>query len=125
MWNSSLKSESFFPNVAFQSLSFPTSAKRYLIRAFGVQQFLGVYDGMMCVKDIVRYSNMAIKEASIYYGEEQVSKVFPLDHTVCRQELISVSRKTINDLVQNGDLMWAPAPDSGYKAPMEGTLIWK
>ncbi len=71
---------------------------------------------MMCVKDIVRFSNMSIKEASIYYGEEQVSKLFPLNQTVCRQELISLSRKTINDLVQDGDLMWAPIPDSGYKS---------
>ncbi len=71
---------------------------------------------MMCVKDIVQFSNMSIKEASICYGEEQVSKLFPLDHTVCRQELISLSRKTINDLVQDGDLMWAPVPDLRYKS---------
>jgi hypothetical protein len=48
-----------------------------------------VCDGMMCVKDIVQFSNMSLKEAVIYYGEDQVSEMFPLDHKVCRAELIS------------------------------------
>ena len=55
-----------------------------------------VYDGMMCVKDIVRFSNMSIKEAVLYYGEDQVSNIFPLDHKVCRTELISTSLKTLD-----------------------------
>ena len=75
-----------------------------------------IYDGMMCVKDIDRFSNMSLVEANIYYGEEQVSKIFPLDHTVCRLELIAPSLKTINNLVCDGDLMWAPIPDSAYKS---------
>lgn len=75
-----------------------------------------VYDGMMCVKDIVRFSNMSLKEAVIYYGEDQVANIFPLDHKVCRTELISTSSKTLENLICDGDLMWAPIPDPGYKS---------
>ena len=75
-----------------------------------------VYDGMMCVKDIVRFSNMSIKEAVLYYGEDQVSNIFPLDHKVCRTELISTSLKTLDKLICDGDLMWAPIPDPGYRS---------
>ena len=75
-----------------------------------------IFDGMMCVKDIDRFSNMSLVEANIYYGEEQVSKIFPLDHIVCRLELIAPSLKTLNNLVCDGDLMWAPIPDSSYKS---------
>jgi hypothetical protein len=75
-----------------------------------------VYDGMMCVKDIVRFSNMSLKEAELYYGEDQVSKIFPLDHMVCRTELISTSLKTLDKLISDGDLMWAPIPDPGYRS---------
>jgi hypothetical protein len=31
-----------------------------------------IYDGMMCVNDIVRFFNMSLKEAAIYCGEDQV-----------------------------------------------------
>ena len=75
-----------------------------------------VYDGMMCVKDIVRFSNMSLKEAELYYGEDQVSKIFPLDQMVCRTELISTSLKTLDKLISDGDLMWAPIPDPGYRS---------
>ena len=57
---------------------------------------------MMCVKDIVRFSNMSLKEAVIYYGEDQVSDIFPLDHKVCRAELISTSLKTLDKLICDG-----------------------
>jgi hypothetical protein len=59
---------------------------------------------------------MSLKEAVIYYGEEQVANIFPLDHKVCRTELISTSCKTLENLICDGDLMWAPVPDPGYKS---------
>jgi hypothetical protein len=71
---------------------------------------------MMCVKDIVRFSNMSLKEASIYYGEDHASYIFPLDHTVCRTELISPSLQTLDRLICAGVLMWALIPDPGYKS---------
>ena len=71
---------------------------------------------MMCVKDLDRFSNMSLVEAKIYWGEEQVSKIFPLDHTACRVELIAPSHKTLFKLALDGDLMWAPIPDSAYKS---------
>jgi hypothetical protein len=75
-----------------------------------------IFDGMMCVKDLDRFSNMSLVEAKIYWGEEQVSKIFPIDHTVCRVELITPSLKTLSQLALDGDLMWAPIPDSAYKS---------
>jgi hypothetical protein len=75
-----------------------------------------IFDGMMCVKDLDRFSNMSLVEAKIYWGEEQVSKIFPIDHTVCRVELINPSLKTLSQLALDGDLMWAPIPDSAYKS---------
>jgi len=75
-----------------------------------------IYDGRMCVKDIDRFFNMSLVEANIYYGEKQVSKIFPLDYKVCRLELIDPSLKTLHNLVCDGDLMWAPIPDSAYKS---------
>ncbi len=70
---------------------------------------------MMCVKDAVRFSKMSLKEAEIYYDENQVSEIFLVDHTVCRTELISPSLKTLYRLICDGNLTWAPIPDSGYK----------
>jgi len=70
----------------------------------------------MCVKDIVRLSNMSLKEAVIYYGEDQVLEIFTLDRTVCRTKLISTSLKTLHMLICDGDLMWAPIPYPGYKS---------
>jgi hypothetical protein len=75
-----------------------------------------IYDGMMCVRDIDRFSNLSLVEAKIYYGEEQVSKIFPIDQTVCRLNLIAPSLKTLYNMVCDGDLMWAPIPDSAYKS---------
>jgi hypothetical protein len=66
-----------------------------------------IYDGMMCFKDNDHFSNMSFVEANIYYGEEQVSKIFPLEHSVCRLELIASSLKTLHNIVCDGDLMWA------------------
>ena len=58
---------------------------------------------MMCVKDIVRFSNMSLKEQAVtYYGEDQFSIIFPLDHKVCRAELISTSLKTLDKLICDG-----------------------
>jgi hypothetical protein len=71
---------------------------------------------MMCVKDIVRFSNLSITETSIYHGEEHVSKKYKLDHKECRLELIAPSRKTIYNFNWDEDLMWAPIPDSGFKS---------
>ena len=66
----------------------------------------------MSVKNIVRFSNMSLKEAAIYYGEDQASKMFTMDHTVCQTELISPSLNTIDKLICDGNLMWA-IPDPG------------
>jgi hypothetical protein len=59
---------------------------------------------------------MFLKEAVTYYGEDQVSEIFPLDHKVCQTDLISASLKTLDKLICDGDLMWAPIPDPGYKS---------
>ncbi len=59
---------------------------------------------------------MSLKDAVIYYGEDQVSEIFPLDHKVCRTELISTNLKTLDKLICDGDLMWAPIPDPRYKS---------
>ncbi len=75
-----------------------------------------IYDGMMCVKDIDRFSNMSLVEANIYWGEEQVSKIFPFEHTSCRLEVLNPSLKTLFKFVGDGDLMWAPIPYSAYKS---------
>jgi hypothetical protein len=75
-----------------------------------------IFDGMMCVKDIDRFSNMSLVEANLYWGEEQVSKIFPLDHTACRVELITPSLKTLSQLALDGELMWAPIPDFALKS---------
>ncbi len=71
---------------------------------------------MLCVKDIDRFSNMSLVEAKTYYGEEQVSKIFPLEHIVCRLELIAPSLKTLSNLLCDGDLTWAPILDSANKS---------
>ncbi len=75
-----------------------------------------IFDGMMCVKDIDRFSNMSLVEAKIYWGEEQVSKILLLDHTACRIELKAPNLKTLFKLACDGDLMWAPIPDTAYKS---------
>jgi len=60
---------------------------------------------------------MSLKEAAIYYGEDKVSEnMIPLYHKVCRTKLISMSLKTLCKIICDGDLMWAPIPDPGYKS---------
>ena len=81
-----------------------------------VTSIFWIYDGIMCVKEIVRCSNMSLKEAEIYYGEDQVLEIFPLDHTVCRSELNHTSLKTLYRIICDSNLMRAPLLDSGYNS---------
>ena len=106
----------FMPERCIPEFQFQKRYTQFTNSNIGGTSIFWVYDGMMCVKDIVRFSGISLNEADIYCGEDQVSEIFPLDHTVCRTELMSPSLQTLDRLICDGDLMWAPIPDPGYKS---------
>ena len=73
------------------------------------------FDGTLCSLDILRFSRLSVKEANTYYGEEQVSHIFPLDQTVCRSFTLTPSLRTLKTIVECGECFWGPIPDPCYK----------
>ena len=106
----------FMPERCIPEFQFQKRYTQFTNSNIGGTSILWVYDGMMCVRDIVRFSGISLNEAGIYCGKDQVSEIFPLDHTACRTELMSPSLQTLDRLICDGDLMWAPIPDPGYKS---------
>ena len=58
---------------------------------------------------------MSIRQAVIYYGESQVSNIHSLDTKFAREQLLSPNSKTLKMIVEEGDLWWAPVPNSDYQ----------
>ena len=74
-----------------------------------------MFDGKSCERDIIRFSRMSIRQAVLYYGEIQVSNIHSLDTKFAREQFISPNSKTLTMIVEEGDLWWAPVPNSDYQ----------
>ena len=67
-----MTSRSYCLNFAFLNFNLRNGTLILQIQIFGGHLYSGyIYDGMTCVKDIVRFSKMSLNEATIYYGEDQ------------------------------------------------------
>lgn len=111
-----MKIENFYPERCIPEFKLYPKEKEVSNSALWAPSVFWICDGDSCARDIFRMSNLTIKMANRLYGETIVEKLFPLSHTVTREELVNPKIQTLQQIVERGETWWAPIPDEIYKS---------
>ena len=75
-----------------------------------------ISDGYSCQRDIFRYSNMRVSDATSFYGENIINSLFDICQTINCEQSITLSIKTLYEFIDDGTTWWAPIPDNRFKS---------